>query len=690
MANALLNPGSIPVNAAGEIVATAGSSDTNIVGYLDERYVPVSPITGGMVFAGLGDTTQAFANSQDFTLTTIPTFDAGITTIVDNYVLQRTANSIGASRYGFKETVRLASTPSNTNYDSSGAITKLATIKIPAGAISNGETINLNVKLSCPQTFGSNGVVYLQFAGGNQMRRVTTSSASATSISADLVLTADGVGRLVVDPLVSEFAFDVGGNARSVNLLQTIEITVFHQFTTADSAGRSITGSLLGLIRPTIPSAVVGATYVDPRDRPFSRDSIWNTPLSATAVLQSATDPETVSFRSTANGQTFWGGLSVNLFQQGPNDPYGTLTYASRAFSNRDWFFKNTANPGTVSLRLPAGIVAAPVGDDRNVGLFTQNNRYYIDMWKYDHTANTNLYSATSFTVHDLYGKGWPEIWNDVTMGSNGVNTGVRAAGGPLIGGLVRKFDIDSGVIAHAVMMTISLQKQRKLAAFSVSQNAATLPTVSAGGTGYKIGEVLTENGGTGVGRRAEFTVTSINITNGAVTGVWPTNTGKYTTSPGTALTVSGGSGTGCTLTATILANDRQGCRVFPATNVDGNFAGYNGEVPMGSLWTIPRNVDVNSLGLSTPEALMFAKAIQDYGAYNMDAGDNVTSAIFTCANDVPYDVQVKITGRTNGVMVNMNKIGAAMVMVKNNTPQHVGGYGPRATPTTDGPFPLF
>lgn len=49
----LLNTGVIPVNAAGEIVAQVGSSDTKIVGYLNENFVPVDSVTGAMMLAGI-------------------------------------------------------------------------------------------------------------------------------------------------------------------------------------------------------------------------------------------------------------------------------------------------------------------------------------------------------------------------------------------------------------------------------------------------------------------------------------------------------------------------------------------------------------------------------------------------------------------------------------------------------------
>jgi len=132
---------------------------------------------------------------------------------------------------------------------------------------------------------------------------------------------------------------------------------------------------------------------------------------------------------------------------------------------------------------------------------------------------------------------------------------------------------------------------------------------------------------------------------------------------------------------------------VWPATNVDGVFGAYSGNIPMGSLWVIPSGVDLNSLGLSSPEAIAYAKAIQQYGAYVVDSAPVGTNHLLLYANDLSRDKADLITGYTGSPaysMPNLKKIADAMVMVKNNTPTHPGGYGKRVSETTGyGIFPM-
>ena len=60
---------------------------------------------------------------------------------------------------------------------------------------------------------------------------------------------------------------------------------------------------------------------------------------------------------------------------------------------------------------------------------------------------------------------------------------------------------------------------------------------------------------------------------------------------------------------------------VWPASEQDSNSSTtYSGSIPMGSYFAIPGNVDLSTLGLTTPQALMVAKAAQDYGLYVTDA----------------------------------------------------------------------
>ena len=68
---------------------------------------------------------------------------------------------------------------------------------------------------------------------------------------------------------------------------------------------------------------------------------------------------------------------------------------------------------------------------------------------------------------------------------------------------------------------------------------------------------------------------------------------------------------------------------VAPATVADGNAAtAYSGTIPMGAHFAIPSNVDLSTIGLTTPEGMALAKAYQNYGGYVVDTAGNDTDNI--------------------------------------------------------------
>lgn len=74
---------------------------------------------------------------------------------------------------------------------------------------------------------------------------------------------------------------------------------------------------------------------------------------------------------------------------------------------------------------------------------------------------------------------------------------------------------------------------------------------VAAGGTGYRVGDVLSVTGGTGVGRAARAYVAGVNANTGAVTSVLVDDNGVYGALPANPAATTGGFGVGATLTLT-------------------------------------------------------------------------------------------------------------------------------------------
>lgn len=114
---------------------------------------------------------------------------------------------------------------------------------------------------------------------------------------------------------------------------------------------------------------------------------------------------------------------------------------------------------------------------------------------------------------------------------------------------------------------------------------------------------------------------------------------------------------------------------VFPAISEDGGNNGYSGTIPMGSLFAIPPTVDIKSLGLS-PEGLMLAKAMQDYGIY---VGDRASQVTLYASNDV----QRELPGQFNKLVSDFQKIlRNELRYVTNSGANSIAGGGVRRQPT--------
>jgi hypothetical protein len=110
---------------------------------------------------------------------------------------------------------------------------------------------------------------------------------------------------------------------------------------------------------------------------------------------------------------------------------------------------------------------------------------------------------------------------------------------------------------------------------------------------------------------------------------------------------------------------------VWPATSEDVDTSRYVGNVPMGSLVAIPSGVDVNALGLSAV-GLQLAHALQLYGAYLVDSGDDF--ALFAepgAASLVNHP----------GLGSDEATLRSVLRCVSNNGPSSVGGGGTPLAP---------
>ncbi|KMO39073.1 hypothetical protein VQ02_10510 [Methylobacterium variabile] len=125
---------------------------------------------------------------------------------------------------------------------------------------------------------------------------------------------------------------------------------------------------------------------------------------------------------------------------------------------------------------------------------------------------------------------------------------------------------------------------------------------------------------------------------------------------------------------------------VWPATTADGFSGSYSGSIPLGSLFAIPKDVDLTKIGIQTPEGMALAKAYQNYGGYVTDtAGSNTLQ--------LAYLEQGASDQQVDNLFKDMNAIRSHLELVTNNTAATPAGGGDHSvtspgTVTTPAPAP--
>ncbi len=129
---------------------------------------------------------------------------------------------------------------------------------------------------------------------------------------------------------------------------------------------------------------------------------------------------------------------------------------------------------------------------------------------------------------------------------------------------------------------------------------------------------------------------------------------------------------------------------VWPATTADGNSGSlYTGNVPLGSLFAIPKDVDLNTIGIKTAEGMALAKAYQNYGGY-------VTDTVGPGTIQMGYVETGATEQQIDHLRTDMQAIRDHIELVTNNSAATPGGGGstlpapiPAPTPTPTTPTPV-
>jgi len=151
----------------------------------------------------------------------------------------------------------------------------------------------------------------------------------------------------------------------------------------------------------------------------------------------------------------------------------------------------------------------------------------------------------------------------DLAAGSSGVNISN--------GGTVTALTVTSSGGSYTSIPTAVISAPTTAggvqATFTFSMAISGTPTITSGGTGYTVSDVLTFVGGTFTAAGA-LTVTS--VSGGVITGVSVSSFGAYTVLPSNPISVTGGTGSSATFTSTWAVRS-----AFPAPTITNAGSGY-------------------------------------------------------------------------------------------------------------------
>jgi hypothetical protein len=176
---------------------------------------------------------------------------------------------------------------------------------------------------------------------------------------------------------------------------------------------------------PGTPPSVAGAPARDAFLWPFASTSPWNMPVGSGAQFEAASAPRTSNLndpRATAwvNAREY----SAPIYRASSSDPLATVVDGDER----------------AQYRIPAAARPAN-GSDGALYVVDPTAHYVDETWR---MSGGPLAWTTSYHVrNDVRGSGWG-------------TGGVRAAGGSGIGGIIRHWEVDAGVIRHGLALSIA------------------------------------------------------------------------------------------------------------------------------------------------------------------------------------------------------------------------------------------
>lgn len=232
--------------------------------------------------------------------------------------------------------------------------------------------------------------------------------------------------------------------------------------------------ALVGGVAYTPVADLTLPAWRDPVAQPYTSTAFWNVPIGTGATLGDAAHPwvatmGTMTWNGTAG--TLYGGLSASgagsvngayyttpVWRAHASDPLGTFVLAD-----------TTEQPGgrTITLPVPSGGVLAAdwnsSSPDSFLALIEPDGDTVHEMYKVlPVTGKTRTWTARRYVTYSLRGTG-----SDGTNPVGGV-VGIRASVASLLGGLIRRAELDStaparGRIPHALAMALRLTQQQRI-----------------------------------------------------------------------------------------------------------------------------------------------------------------------------------------------------------------------------------
>lgn len=451
-----------------------------------------------------------------------------------------------------------------------------------------------------------------------------------------------------------------------INSLGDITITLNGNYQSITNSKSFNLVSATATYKSTYTPSIISNTspYRLPDKNPFSNSSPWNLPLPPQTIRATGTHPFAVSIRDryfgrrTKDGTT--GGATVVHWsltnETSPNGPeHIPVINISKNDPISDWyvrpglagihfngiyFIKDPVSSGSVGytykIRSPnTQLFPGQVGD-KAIILITECKRFAIEVGRYSWNATLKRHEVNRLSIVDLYGKGYSYQYypfdgsqfasSVLTPEQYGYNMYYRAGGNPFIGGLIRKEELDNLEINHMVAMMMSdyIGKCSKFTIVSTSGNTFVIKSRSATFTFVDYSSIFGV-----VGQR--FRIRSDYHTNG---GTVYSSTGNCTydnTTGYTTFTVNETIQSYTGTTITIGGSWREyflSAYNWPMVSRDASAddSGYFGIIPMGQVFTYESSLNINSMGLTSPESIAIATAIKKYGAMIMDVAGNTTN----------------------------------------------------------------